>query len=217
MLAMLAHDLRAPLGAARGALELLATRSVSRLDQDGLECLDLAQGSLSGMERLLEDLLAYARAGAEGQPMQRVDLQEVAADVVRRLGVPAGVVTWRGLPVVDGQPLLLRQLLQNLLANALAYHGAAPPRIHVSAVREAHGWRLDVEDNGRGMTRAELRQLFTPFQRAARPGDPAGHGLGSAICRRIAAAHGGRIWAESIPGEGTTFHVTLQDAAQPKA
>ena len=119
------------------------------------------------------------------------------------------LITHDPLPTVVADGTQLIQLLQNLLANAMRFHGDAPPTVHVSARRDDRMWRLSVRDHGIGIEEPYLERIFGVFQRLHTRVEYPGTGVGLSICRRIAERHGGRVWAESVPGEGATFHATL--------
>jgi len=128
----------------------------------------------------------------------------------------AGVeVTSDRLPTVLADEDQMRQLFQNLVGNALKFRGSAAPRIHVGAADEGDHWHLWVRDNGIGIEAKDFQRIFVMFQRLHGGEELPGHGIGLAICRRIVARHGGRIWVESEPGRGSTFTFTLP-AGAPK-
>jgi len=113
------------------------------------------------------------------------------------------------LPTVRGEAQQVGLVFQNLLGNALKFHGAAPPRVHISARREGALWVFAVQDNGIGMEAKQAERIFQVFQRLHPRSEYPGTGIGLAICKRIVERHGGRIWVESEPGKGATFFFTL--------
>src|SRR5205814_8628502 len=119
-------------------------------------------------------------------------------------------VTHDPLPTIQADGVLIRQLFQNLIENAIKYRRQEPPRIHLSAQRQEMGWTIDVSDNGIGIDPDNAETIFRPFRQLNRKsGGAGGVGLGLSTCRRIAQRHGGRIWVTSAAGEGSTFHVEL--------
>ena len=112
------------------------------------------------------------------------------------------------MPIVWADRMQLAQVFQNLLSNALKFHDERPPRVHVSAARDGDAWWFSVRDEGIGFDPQLAEHIFTIFQRFS-PDEFPGTGIGLAICRKIVKRHGGRIWAESAPGEGSVFHFTL--------
>jgi signal transduction histidine kinase len=177
------------------------------------------------MTTLVEDLLEFSRISARGTPFVQVDLNEVIAGVVSdldaRLTETGGRVEILGLPVVRGDPTQMRQVLQNLIGNALKFHRAdMAPVVRVSAeivdntntsarVESGGTCRIFVADNGIGFDEKYLDRVFTIFQRLHGRGDYEGTGIGLAVCRRIVERHGGTITARSKPEAGATFIVTL--------
>jgi two-component system, chemotaxis family, sensor kinase Cph1 len=127
------------------------------------------------------------------------------------------VVTHRGLPTVVGQASQLGQVFQNLIANAIKFHGQAAPQVVVSAGRDDHEWLFSVQDNGIGIEPACTERIFAPFQRLNAREEYSGTGMGLALCKKIIEQHGGRIWAEAKPSQGTrilfTLPVTLASAS----
>jgi light-regulated signal transduction histidine kinase (bacteriophytochrome) len=121
-------------------------------------------------------------------------------------------VTHDPLPTVLGDATRLGQVFQNLIGNALKFRGMAVPRIHVSAQRDGQHWRFAVRDNGIGIDPQQAGRLFQVFQRLHTHSEYPGTGIGLAICKRIVELHGGRIWVESQPGEGSIFYFTIKDA-----
>ncbi len=213
--AVAAHDLKAPLRNIAGFVDLLQLRYTDQLDAKGLRFLDHIGVSVSQMQALLDDLLVYARAGVGELDFEPVALDGVTAGVLTELeqaiADSGALVRCDPLPTVLADRVQMGQLLQNLLANAMKYRAeAAVPNVHVRAVRvDGDWWQLSVQDNGIGIDPAYSDQIFETFKRLHSSADFPGTGIGLAICRRIVGRHGGRIWTESAPGEGSTFHVTL--------
>ena len=210
------HDLQEPLRMVSSFTQLLAKRYKGRLDPDADEFINYAVDGATRMQQLIKELLAYCRVGTESQAFIPVDGEEVLARVLIDLRVAIeesrAEVTHGPLPTVPGNPLHLAQLFQNLISNAIKYRGEGPPRIHVSATVEGGHWKLSVRDNGIGFGPEAADQIFLLFGRLRAADQHPGTGIGLAICKKIVELHGGRIWAESQPGQGTTFHFTLAKA-----
>ncbi|MEO6725945.1 MAG: ATP-binding protein, partial [Blastocatellia bacterium] len=185
------------------------------LNDEGQDYLGRMQNSARRMHTLINDLLEYSRVATAGQPFTPVDLNQVARDVLGDLEVRVqqsdGRVEMGELPVVDADPLQMRQLLQNLIGNALKFHRAEEtPVVRVTAEDAGDDLcQIAVADNGIGFEEKYLDRIFTPFQRLHGRNEYEGTGMGLAVCRRIAERHGGTITAQSTPGQGTTFLVTL--------
>ncbi len=208
-----AHDLRAPLRTIGGFTELLLERHADQLEPEARRFLDHIGIGVEQMRELLEDLLVYARSGTAELEFEPVDLGALMAAVQAGLSVAiedaGALVTVEELPTVLGDHTQLSQLLQNLLGNAIKYRGDEAPRVRVTAERDGELWRLSVQDNGIGIDPQDSADIFDTFKRLHSAGEYPGTGVGLAICRRIVQRHGGRIWADSAPGRGTTFHCTL--------
>jgi signal transduction histidine kinase len=203
---MVAHDLREPVTSIAHLIALLRRRGEEPPDP---QVLDLMQASTERARDLIDGVLAYARAGEMRR--ERIALgavmAEVAEDLAPRLRATAATLEVGALPEVDGDPRQLRRLLQNLVANAVKFRGAQPPRVEVSAVDGADGWIVTVRDNGVGVDPGHAGRIFGMFARGR--GDTEGTGIGLAICRRVVEAHGGHIWVEPAPGGGSAFRFTL--------
>jgi light-regulated signal transduction histidine kinase (bacteriophytochrome) len=147
------------------------------------------------------------------KPLQPTDCTAVVATALRALGVAiaesGAQIECGALPVVMGDPDQLTQLFQNLVANAIKFRGNLPPEIHIHAKREDGFWRFAVRDNGIGISPEYFERIFVMFQRLHSRSTYPGTGMGLAICKKIVERHGGRIWVESAPQQGTTFLFTL--------
>jgi len=215
------HDLQEPLRAVASYTQLLSRRYRDRLDGDALRFLDRSGAAVTRMQALIRDLLAYARVGTRGGDMHPTDCETVLADVLDDLqaGIAesAAAVTHDPLPVLPGDASQLRQLFQNLIANAIKFRTAEPPAVHVGATRAAGLWRFTVRDNGIGIEPEYAERVFVIFQRLHSWRDYPGTGVGLAICKKIVERHGGRIWIEAAPGRGAVvcFELPAEGAEQP--
>ncbi len=215
------HDLQEPLRKIQAFGDRLKARHADALEATGKDYLERMQNAAGRMQVLIRDLLAYSRVTSGAQPFAPVDLQRVAADVVQDLETQiertGGRVEVGALPEIDADAMQLRQLLQNLISNALKFHReGVPPEVRVSGTAGG-GWaELRVADHGIGFEEQYLDRIFTPFERLHGRSAYEGTGIGLAICRKIAHRHGGEITARSTPGEGTTFLVTLPIHPVPK-
>lgn len=197
--------------------QLLERRYGDQLDDTAREFIGFAVDGAKRMQGFINDLLEYSRVGSRQRPLERVDLGEPFATAVANLGAAieesGAEITHDALPTIPGDAARLAQLFQNLLGNALKFRGERAPRIHVSARRIGRRWRISVADNGIGIAPENFDRIFVIFQRLHSRADFAGTGIGLALCKKIVERHGGRIWVESRPGEGTTFHFTLSEKA----
>jgi PAS domain S-box-containing protein len=214
------HDLQEPLRMVASYTQLLARRYRDRLDDDAHEFIGYAVDGVTRMQALISDLLAYSRVGSREGTYEPVALDAVMArtlDVLRTTLDDAGaVVTHDPLPTVAADAVQIGQVLQNLVANGVKFRGEAPPRVHVGARREEGDWVISVRDNGIGIAPEYAQRIFVIFQRLHTRAEYPGTGIGLAICKKIVERHGGRIWVESAPGEGSAFHFTLPAGDEPR-
>jgi signal transduction histidine kinase len=212
------HDLQEPLRKIQAFGDRLRGKHGEALGPEGIDYLERMQRAAHRMHVLINDLLTFSRVTSKGQPFVPADLGQIAREVLSDLEVRVEQTGARveigGLPTRDADPLQMRQLLQNLIGNALKFHrDGEPPHVRVSASVLADGGppraRIVVADNGIGFDMKYLDRIFTPFQRLHGRQEYEGTGMGLAVCRRIVERHGGTLTAESAPGEGSRFLVTL--------
>ncbi|WP_051571150.1 sensor histidine kinase [Cryptosporangium arvum] len=211
-----AHDLRSPLTAASAYLEVLADEATDELGHQGRDFLGRARSAVARTDRMLTDLLEYATAEHVELHRTQVSLNLLVAEVIAertdRLEPDPHRVTVGELPVVSGDPGMLRQVLDNLIGNGVKYTAPGrPPRVSVRARRGERAWRIEVADQGIGIPPEEREGVFDAFHRGAGSGEFSGSGLGLAICRKIVERHGGAIGVEPDPGGGSVFWFTLPD------
>ena len=212
------HDLRAPLRHVVGFASLLEQSSSSALTVDGRRHLKTIIDAANRMGRLIDDLLAFSRVGRTPISSRTVDLNQLTAEARHEVttGGTGANVAWSidPLPIVQGDPALLRLVLINLLSNAVKYSSRVPePRIHVGIAPGQPGEIVIViRDNGEGFDMQYAHKLFGVFQRLHAHGDFEGTGIGLANVRRIVQRHGGRTWAEGVVGGGATFYFSLPKA-----
>ncbi len=208
------HDLQEPLRMVASYTQLLARRYRGRLDADADEFIAYAVEGVTRMQRLIQDLLTYSRVGTRGRELKPCEAAPVVRRVVENLQTmldeTKGEVKVGPLPAVLADEFQLTQLFQNLLANALKFHGHVPPQVEVAAEPQGRdAWRFTVRDNGLGIDPQYFDRIFIIFQRLHGREEYPGTGIGLAICKKIVERHGGRIGVESRPGEGSTFWFTL--------
>jgi signal transduction histidine kinase len=212
------HDLQEPLRKIQAFGDRLVQRFSNILGEQGREFVERMQHSAVRMRALIDDLLAYSRVASRGKPFEPVDLNQVAAEVVSdlegRIEETEGRVDVGALPTIEGDPLQMRQLFQNLIGNALKFRKPdVAPLVWVrSESGEENGattCKLSVKDNGIGFDGTYSERIFQLFQRLHGRSEFEGTGMGLAICRKIVERHGGHIMAQSQPGCGSEFVVTL--------
>jgi two-component system sensor kinase FixL len=221
------HDLQEPLRKIRTFGDRLATTCGDTLPEPGRQCVERMQNAAERMQELIDGLLNLSRVTTKAVDFEQVDLMKVAREVVSDLEVKidesGGRVEFERLPAIEADPLQIRQLLQNLVGNALKFHREGePPRVQISArfvkgrdslaldrSPEDERCRIEVKDNGIGFEEKYLDRIFEVFQRLHPRDVYEGTGVGLAICRKIVERHGGTITAQSEPGRGATFIVDL--------
>lgn len=214
------HDLQEPLRKIQAFGDRLRKVQSDKFDEQGLDYMSRMQNAAERMHTLINDLLTYSRVTTKAAPFVETDLAKIAREVISDLEVRIAErdasVTVGDLPKLDADALQMRQLLQNLIANALKFQseGVAPKVSITSEPSEPNtageeSIKLLVTDNGIGFEEKYLDRIFTPFQRLHGRNEYEGTGIGLAVCRKIVERHGGKLTAKSAPGEGTTFIATL--------
>lgn len=207
------HDLQEPLRMVASYTKLLERRYKGKLDSDADEFIGFAVDGAKRMQTLIQDLLSYSRITRKGQSLQSTEANvacDTALENLRTLIEESRAVVNVGpLPTVLADAAQLAQLLQNLIGNAIKYGNAHGPEIHVAARLNGDHWVFSVQDNGIGIESQYFERIFQMFQRLHTRERYSGTGIGLAICRRIVERHGGKIWVESQPGQGSTFLFTI--------
>lgn len=209
------HGLRTPLHNISRFAESVKQHCRGKVDREVDRDVDFIVSGANQMRQLLETLLEYSLAGHSEKALESVNLGKVIESALANLqSVVEGAnarVEVAPMPNVLGDEAALTRLVLHLIANAINFRGKAPPVVTVSAHREGNTWTVSVGDNGIGFDPAHQEEIFVPFRRPHAEGEYEGSGVGLATCRRIIDQHHGRIWAESEPGKGSTFHFTLLD------
>jgi PAS domain S-box-containing protein len=208
------HDLQEPLRMVASYTQLLSKHYKGRLDSDADEFISYAVDGSNRMQALIQDLLAYSRAGANGKAHHEISSEEALNEALSNLRASiqesGAVVTHDSLPAITTDDAQLVQVFQNLVGNAIKYRRAELPRVHVSAAKNGgKEWNFSVQDNGLGIDPKHFERIFVLFQRLHGREEFKGTGIGLAICKKIVERLGGRIWVESEPGKGSTFYFAL--------
>ena len=212
------HDLRAPLRHVQGYVEMLQRATEGQLSEKALRFLKTISDASSDMGQLIDDLLEFSRMGRVGLNEGTVALDELVKEALKSLemAVAGRNIEWKIAPLPEalGDSALIRQVLANLLGNAIKYsRGRDPAQIEIGLSGEEKGRMIFfVRDNGAGFDMQYAHKLFGVFQRLHRPEEFEGTGIGLANVRRIIVRHGGRVWAEGRLDEGATFYFTLKPA-----
>lgn len=221
------HDLQEPLRKVQAFGDMLANQFRETLGDEGRDYLQRMQGAAKRMQGLINDLLNYSRITTKAQPFEPVNLPDVArlvlSDLESRIQETGGRVELGPLPTLEAEPTQMRQLLQNLIGNALKYRRKTEPPVvtvrsrvlepdaaaFLSQGEPVQFCEITVEDNGIGFEQKYVDRIFAPFERLHGRSEYEGTGMGLAICRKIAERHGGTITARSVPDQGSTFIVTI--------
>lgn len=215
------HDLQEPLRAVAGYTQLLEQEYLDRLDESAKEYMEYIVDGSTRMQQLIRDLLTYSRVGTRTQAFALTDCNIVVRQAMDNLRVTIAesnaTITYDALPTVIADKNQLVQLFQNLIGNAIKFRREEPPHIHLSGETQNSEWLIRVSDNGIGIKPRYLDRIFEIFKRLHTRKEFPGTGIGLAICKKIVERHGGKIWAESQLGVGTTFYLTIPLTPDPNA
>ena len=207
------HHLQEPLRKIINYSQLFERRYKQQLDERADRYLDYVVDGALRMRALIEDLQTFTGLDKAEPLLERVNVNEVVRKILLDLDdtvtATGAVVTYNELPFISADAKEMKQLFQNLITNALKFHGSEAPLIHVSAEKSNGEWTFSVRDNGMGIEPQYQEQIFGIFQRLHKAGEYPGTGIGAALCKKIVERHGGRIWVESKPGTGSTFSFTI--------
>jgi PAS domain S-box-containing protein len=207
------HDLREPLRMINSFTKLLAERYQGKLDKDADEFIGFILEGAARMHLMISELLDYSRVGTQGKPFELTDFEDVLRQATANLATviveKKAAVTHDPLPMLMTDQIQVVRLFQNLIDNAIKFHGEDSPTVHISAKKAETDWVFSVRDNGLGIAPESLDKLFVVFQRLHSREKYPGVGIGLATCKKIVERHGGRIWVESELGTGSTFYFTI--------
>ena len=208
------HDLQEPLRMVSSYTQLLMRRYGDKLDGDAKDFTAFIVDGATRMKQLIEDLLAYSRVGTRDKNFKPVDaessLKRALTNLRAAIQDSGATVTQDKLPTIPCDEVQLAQLFQNLIGNALKFRKPdVAPAVHVGAAEQGAEWEFMVRDNGIGIEPQYFERIFMVFQRLHDKGEYPGTGIGLAIVKKVVERHGGRIWVQSQPGAGTTFHFTM--------
>ncbi len=208
------HDLQEPLRMVASYVGLLARRYRNKLDETADSYIQFAVDGASRMQVLINDLLVYSRAGTQAMQKESIESEIIVRQALANLSLAisesSALVQVNDLPTVEADAVKLTQVMQNLVANSLKFRKPEVPlQISVAATKVGPEWMFSVKDNGIGFDTRYTDKIFQIFQRLHEVGRYSGTGIGLAICKRIIEHHGGRVWADSEPGVGSTFFFTL--------
>jgi hypothetical protein len=216
---MASHDFREPVRLIAGYVQLLAQHTKGKLDAEAADLMASALEGVAQMQERIEGLLEYARVTTTGVGFQPTACEEAFAEAIlslrKSIEESGAVIGHQSLPVVLADAPQIRNVFHNLIANALSFRSADPPRVVVRAEQSGNEWVFAVQDNGIGMDPKYAGRIFQLFQRLHTRTERPGAGVGLAVVKRIVERHGGRVWVESEPGKGATFYFTIPEEAVP--
>jgi hypothetical protein len=220
---VVSHDLRQPVHSILDYVELIESQVGAQAGENVARWLISCRKLCQSMHGLITDVLDYATLGSETIDLQPIDLNGALFQAIEAM-LPAikqseAYITYDSLPIVLGSEKLLTRMFQNLISNAIKYRSALVPRIQIRCQWDAgrRNWLIRVIDNGRGLAKSDATRVFEMLTRCHESAKVSGNGIGLAICKRIAEAHGGRIWVNSEPNQGAEFVFVLRDAQDSEA
>ncbi|MDQ1261275.1 MAG: Histidine kinase [Euryarchaeota archaeon] len=207
------HDLQEPLRTITSFVQLLQKRYHGKIDPDADEFIDFIVGGTKRMQQLIDDLLTYSRVNTRRGSLSHMKIEGVLQKAMQNLRYVLeefkGTVIYEEMPSIVADEPQMTQLFQNLIGNALKFHGEEAPRVKISAVRKGNDWVFSVKDNGIGIDPQYKDRIFEIFQRLHTREEYSGTGIGLAIAKKIVERHGGRIWVDSEPGKGAIFSFSV--------
>ena len=213
--AVASHDLQEPLRTLSTYLQMFRDDNQGQFNDHDRGLLEVVLSSAHRMRELINDLLAFSQVGQGPRRLEPVDFGALVATTVAlfktRLDERGAKVSVGALPTLEGEPLLLGQVFQNLLGNALKFSESGVPMVDVTAAHLDGRWVFSIKDNGIGIDPLHFDRIFKLFQRLHSRDDYPGNGLGLSICKKVVERHGGTIWLESAPGSGSTFLFSIPD------
>jgi signal transduction histidine kinase len=209
------HDLQEPLRMIANYTQLLAERYRGKLDEQADKYIGYSVDGAVRMQGLIQDLLKFSRVGTE--EIEPRTTESRVKNLQAAIQESGAVVKWNGLPAVIADPAQLTQVFQNLIANAIKFHGAVTPVIQIGAENKNHEWVLTVSDNGIGIPAKSWQDIFVIFRRLHTRTEYPGNGIGLSVCKKIIERHGGKIWIEAQAKPGCCFKFTLPMETLSKA
>jgi len=214
------HDLQEPLRMIANYTQLLAERYRGKLDEQADKYIAYSVDGATRMQALIQDLLRFSRLGNQQIEPRTTECRAVVEQALKNLQTAilesGAAVNWNDLPVVLADPAQLTQVFQNLIANAIKFHGVETPMIQIDSEKKEHEWVFAVTDNGIGIPAESWQDIFVIFRRLHTRTEYAGNGIGLSICKKIIERHGGKIWIEAQAKPGCRFKFTLPSAPSPR-
>ncbi|OHB58183.1 MAG: hypothetical protein A2Y12_07390 [Planctomycetes bacterium GWF2_42_9] len=210
---VVSHDIREPLRAITGFMELLQRKYKDKLDAQANEYIEFAITGSKSMKNMILGITQYSQIQSNKNIFSNVDVNKALKEVLLNLQViiaeTSAIITVDKMPTIKADASQFSQLFQNLIQNALKFKSDQIPKIHIGCRKQESSWLFSVSDNGMGIAPENHERIFTIFHRLHSKDQYEGSGLGLAVCKKIVERHGGRIWVESEIGKGTTFYFTI--------
>lgn len=208
------HDLQEPLRMVTSFLTLLENKYENQLDDKARQYIHFAVDGAIRMRKIILDLLEYSRVGENDYDIEKIDMNDLLSEIVllcrTTISEKGAVIEWENLPIINAAKTPFQQVLQNLISNAMKYQMLnVKPRIKVTALETTKSWQFSVSDNGIGINPLFFDKIFVAFQRLHNKTEYSGSGIGLAICKKIVENYKGKIWVESVLGQGSTFNFTI--------
>ena len=192
---------------------LLKKRYENKLDPDADEFIHYAMDGALRMQDLIDALLTYARIGTSERPLVEINCEEIFADIIVNLSITIrehnAFITHDPLPIIFSDKILVMQVMQNLINNAIKFNKTPQPKVHINAADKGHEWLFSVKDNGIGIDSKYMDRIFIMFKRLHSREEYPGTGIGLALCKKIVENLKGTIWVESEVNKGSCFYFTL--------
>ena len=208
------HDMQEPLRTITSYIQLLQSKLKGNLDEESAEFMDFVTGASQRMRNIIIDLLEYSRIGRSERPLEEIDsgrvVKEVIANLHSSIEEHAASIEVGEMPLIHANYIQMVQIFQNLIGNAIKFKSDRPVIVKITSVDLHDHYQFSVEDNGIGIQQVYEDRIFEIFQRLHTIDKYAGTGIGLAICKKIAERHEGKIWMNSEPNKGSTFHFTIR-------
>lgn len=211
--AVASHDLQEPLRTLSTYLQLLEKNSPGIFKDESRQFFEIVLDSAKRMHQLINDLLSFSQVGGGERRLEKVDcallVNKILAELKELIEEKGATISVGVMPALPAEPILLTQVFQNLIGNALKFHSGPGAKVEVSAEDRGYAWVFKIKDNGIGIDAEHFDTIFKLFKRLHSRDEYSGNGLGLSICKKVVERHGGEIWVESTPGLGSTFYFSI--------
>jgi signal transduction histidine kinase len=221
---IISHDLKAPMRAIKILIDWISTDYAEKLDDEGKDQMKLLVNRVDRLHRLLEGVLEYSRIERIREPIVPINLNELVPDIIEAMAPPDHILVTidSELPVIETEPLRIRQVFEHLISNAIRFMDKAQGFVKIQSSEDGDSWTFSITDNGPGIPEQHHEKIFKIFQTLAAKDQCETTGVGLTLVKKIVELYGGRVWVESTLGQGSTFHFTwpkhlIEEAAMVEA